>query len=140
MGSRIKCIYNYSRLQNYTESPRRFSAATSGTPNEPVLFITSVFPSIPHTLFIFFHLRMSVSREPSEELESHFKTTLIASLTIYNSAQKSKSKSKAAGPAMPSCRSVLILRSFITEHQHVRILHQIRHPIHKDCLLLNISL
>ena len=130
---------NYSRLQNYTESPWQFSATTSGTPNEPVLF-TSVFPSLPHTSFIFFHLRMSVSREPSEELESHFKTTLIASLTVYNSAQKSKSKSKAAGPATPSCRSALILQSFITEHQHVQILHQIPHLIHKDRPLLNISL
>ena len=43
---------------------------------------------------------MSVSREPSKELESHFKTTLIASLTVYNSAQKSKSKSKAANKSV----------------------------------------
>jgi hypothetical protein len=43
-------------------------------------------------------------------------------------------------PAMPLCRSALILWSFIIKHQHVWILHQIYHPIHKDNLLLNLSL
>ena len=102
------------------ESPRRFSAATSGTPNEPVLF-TSVFPSLPYTSFIFFHLRMSVSREPSEELESHFKTTLIASLTIYNSAQKSKYKFKAANKSV----KVKEIDFTITEDNYLQILREI---------------
>ena len=64
---------------------------------------------------------MSVSREPSEELESHFKTTLIASLTIYNSAQKSKYKSKAANKSV----KVKEIDFTITEDNYLQILREI---------------
>ena len=78
-------------------------------------------PSLPHTSFIFFHLRMSVSREPSEELELHFKTTLIASLTVYNSAKNSKSKSKAADKSV----KVKEIDLTITEDNYLQILREI---------------
>jgi hypothetical protein len=64
---------------------------------------------------------MSVSREPSEELESHFKTTLIASLTVYNSAPTSKSKFKAANKSA----KVKEIDFTIMEDNYLQILREI---------------
>jgi hypothetical protein len=64
---------------------------------------------------------MSVSREASEELESHFKTTLIASLTVYNSDQRSKYKSKAANKSV----KVKEIDFTITEDNCLQILTEI---------------
>jgi hypothetical protein len=77
-----------------------------------------------------FHIEMPDS---SEEPDPQFQTTLITSLTVYNTSTK-KSPAITSSAFVQKCA-----RSSQPCHQTL-ILHQIRHPIHKNSTLLNISL
>ena len=65
-----------------------------------------------------FHIEMP---DPSEEPDPQFQTTLITSLTVYNTSKKSKSKSKAAEKIV----KVKEIDFTVTENNYLEILTKI---------------
>jgi len=64
---------------------------------------------------------MSEPRDSSEESDTHFKTTLIISLTIYNNSSQKSKKSKAAEKSL----KVKEIDFIVTEDNYLEILTEI---------------
>src|SRR3984957_15380574 len=107
--TKIRILFDYSAFHIYAESTRQFSAATSRTPSVSAQFV------------YFSSVRSNMSRESSEDPDTSFKTTLVASLTVYNSSNSGKSKSKAA----EKTSKVKEIDFTVTEHNYLEILTEI---------------